>query len=116
MEFFNWTFRLFRPLAARTDCVIEGRKYKAGEYIKRRDHKVRNLKRAYFYKQIGHPRESFGKPADFGIERTINKPVMDAPKAEVVHRAGPWYDVYLDGEKINEKSLNRDDAELLAGQ
>jgi hypothetical protein len=38
-----------------------------------------------------------------------------APKAvDIVHSGGGWYDVLVNGEKVNEKSLRKDEAEELA--
>lgn len=123
MKFMVRRYRHKRPIAARMDCVLDGVSYKAFEYIDPRAHRLRTLKRAYINKEIGHPREGFGKPMEFMLDVPHIASILgddpvenqvdysDDEIVQLVHKGGPWYDVVRDGVVMNEKNMKRTEAE-----
>lgn len=114
MRFLNRKMNFYRPLAARKDCTIGETTYKAGDDVFRENHNIRELRRAYNRKMIGHPFESFKQAIKKKEKDDFFEQVQtEEPKAELRHRGGAYYDVVLDGEQINENALKKAEAQSL---
>lgn len=98
---------------ARKECVIDGLSYAPYEVIENSRHSYRSLRRAYSRKLIGHPYASYRQSREGllkNLEVSVESVAGDRPQAQAVWRSGPWYDIYVGEEKVNERPLKKKDA------
>lgn len=114
MKFFHRRMNYKRPLAAKVDFEMDGYAYKAGDIIVPGRHVYHALRRAYARRLIGHPVAGFRKSFEQVMQELQKiEPGNDPGNPALVKRAGPWYDVHVNGKAINSRPLRKTEAEKL---